>query len=84
MNIFRTDLLTGQTAVITGASRGIGRAIAQSLASAGADIAILDLCSPENAADAVNAVNALGRRAVYYNCNVGDSEQVKETVAQIL
>jgi 3-oxoacyl-[acyl-carrier protein] reductase len=84
MNIFHSDLLAGQTAAVTGGSRGIGRAIALSLASAGADVAILDLCSPEMAADAVNAVEALGRRAVSYTCNVGESDQVKETVAQIV
>ena len=84
MNIFKTDLLAGQTAVVTGASRGIGRAIALSLASAGADVAILDLCSPETAADAVEAAAALGRRAAYYTCNVGESGQVKDTVAQIV
>ena len=84
MNIFQTDLLAGQTAVVTGASRGIGRAIAKTLASAGADVAILDLCTPETAADAVKDVTDLGHRAAYYACNVGESAQVKDTVAQIV
>jgi len=77
-------MLAGQVAVVTGASRGIGRAIASALASAGADVAILDLCSSEAASDAVNAVTGLGRKAIAYTCNVGESEQVKETVAKVL
>ena len=84
MNIFQTNMLAGQTAVVTGASRGIGRAIAVSLASAGADVAILDLCPPEQSADAVNDVTALGRRAIAYSCSVGESAQVQETTAKIL
>lgn len=84
MNIFNTEMLAGKVAVVTGASRGIGRAIAVALASAGADVAILDLCAPEVAADAVNAVAGFGRKAISYTCNVGESEQVKETVAKVL
>ncbi len=84
MNIFSTETLAGQVAVVTGASRGIGRAIALALAQAGADVAILDLCTPETAAEAVADVEACGRRAVAYTCNVGESEQVKETVAAVL
>ena len=77
-------MLAGKVAVVTGASRGIGRAIAAALASAGADVAILDLCAPEVAADAVNAVAGFGRKAISYTCNVGESDQVKETVAKVL
>ncbi len=86
MNIFSTETLAGQVAVVTGASRGIGRAIAVALAQAGADVAILDLCAPETAAvkEAVADVESFGRRAVAYTCNVGESEQVKETVAAVL
>lgn len=84
MNIFNTEMLAGKVAVVTGASRGIGRAIAAALAAAGADVAILDLCAPEAAADAVNAVTGLGRKAISYTCNVGESDQVKETVAKVL
>lgn len=84
MNIFSTETLAGQVAVVTGASRGIGRAIAVALAQAGADVAILDLCAPETAAEAVKDVESCGRRAVAYTCNVGESDQVKETVAAVL
>lgn len=84
MNIFREDMLIGQVAVVTGAVRGIGRAIAVALASAGADVAILDLCSPENAEGAVNEITSLGRRAMFYRCNVGESADVNEVVTAIV
>jgi 2-deoxy-D-gluconate 3-dehydrogenase len=55
--------LTGQTALVTGAARGLGRAIAISLAEAGADVA-LGLRDAASAADLVAEIVALGRRAL--------------------
>lgn len=77
-----TDL-TGKVAVVTGGSRGIGAAIAKKLASMGADIAILDLGNGEIAAEVRAEIEAMGRRAVGYCCNVADFNQTKETVAKI-
>lgn len=77
-----TDL-SGKVAVVTGGSRGIGAAIAKKLASMGADIAVLDLGEGEIAAETRAEIEAMGRRAVGYCCNVADFNQTKETVAKI-
>ncbi|MDQ1550839.1 MAG: hypothetical protein QOD50_261 [Actinomycetota bacterium] len=61
--------LTGQTALVTGAARGLGRAIALSLAEAGADVA-LGLRDTASAADLVRQIEALGRRALPLQMNV--------------
>ena len=61
--------LTGQTALVTGAARGLGRAIALSLAEAGADVA-LGLRDTASAADLVREIEALGRRALPLQMNV--------------
>ncbi len=84
MNIFCETMLSGQVAIVTGASRGIGQATAIALASAGADVAIFDLCSLEEAAETMHAVAELGRRVVFYSCNVGRSEEVGASVAEVI
>lgn len=73
--------LSGKTALVTGASRGIGRAMAQGLAAAGADI-IAVASSAQNAADTVAAVKALGRNAHAIGCDQSDPKAVKAAVAK--
>ncbi len=63
--------LTGKTAFVTGASRGIGRAIAVALAQAGADVAIVARTA-EGLADTADDVMAVGRRAVVIPADVTD------------
>src|SRR5215207_6750741 len=61
--------LTGRRALVTGGSRGIGRAIAEGLARAGADVAVAAR-RKESLADAVAAIEALGRRAAAVEMDV--------------
>ncbi len=72
-----------KTAIVTGASRGIGKAIALRLAKSGYNIAVVDACDLDKSADAVSEVQALGVDAKAYQCNVADFAQVEETVAKI-
>lgn len=71
--------LSGKTALVTGAARGIGRAIAVRLAQAGADVAVCDLDASwleETAA----AIRAAGRRVETFACDVSRADQVEAGV----
>ncbi|HEY6660066.1 MAG TPA: SDR family oxidoreductase [Pyrinomonadaceae bacterium] len=73
--------LTGKTAIVTGGTRGIGRAIGKSLVSAGAKVAITARNEKE-IAGAVAKLNELGNAAGYV-CDVRDYDQVKSVFANI-
>jgi 3-oxoacyl-[acyl-carrier protein] reductase len=75
--------LANQVAVVTGAGRGIGQAIALKLAGAGADVACVDLKS-EFCAETVQKIQALGRKAWSFAANVADAANVETAVEQIL
>jgi len=76
-------MLKGKVAVVTGASRGIGAAVAKKLASLGADLALIYAGNDALAEAAAADCRALGVRAEAYRCDVSDGEAVKETVAKI-
>lgn len=77
-------MLSGKTALITGASRGIGAAIAKKFAEGGANVAIVYQNSDEKA-EAVRAeAESLGVTAKIYKCNVAEFDGCKETVAQVI
>ena len=65
-------LLKGQTALVTGASSGIGRAIALSLGRAGASVVVNFNSKPDEAEIVVAEIRAAGSRALAVKANVGD------------
>lgn len=71
--------LKGKAAMITGAGRGIGFAIARRLAGMGASVCIVDL-NQEDMHRAIEEVTALGARAIGIPCDVSDWEQVQKAV----
>ena len=75
--------LSGRTALITGAGRGIGREIARVLAAAGADIAIAEV-DPATAEDAANEIRGMRGQAYAVACNVRESASVNSAVANVL
>ena len=76
-------LLEGKTALITGAARGIGKAIALKFASEGANIAFTDLVIDENGQATENEIAALGLKAKGYASNAADFAQTEEVVNQV-
>jgi 3-oxoacyl-[acyl-carrier protein] reductase len=77
-------MLRGKNAIITGASRGIGRAVALRFAEAGANIALVYASNDEAAQSVCEAGKLKGVRAEAYRCNVADFEKTKETVKRII
>ena len=67
----------GKTAVVTGGSRGIGRAICEELARGGANVVLCYAGRAEAAQETVTACEDLGAKALAVQCNVADEAQVK-------
>lgn len=76
-------MLKGKVALITGASRGIGRAIAVELASLGADIAIVYAGNHRSAIETKELVEVHGIRAMCFKCDVSDYNEVESMVKSV-
>ena len=74
--------LQGRVALVTGASRGIGQAIAVALARAGVEVAISYRARAEEAAQTVRTLESLGRRALSLQADMASDEQVHHLVAE--
>jgi len=75
--------LTGQVALVTGASRGIGAAIARELGAAGATVVVNYASSPAAAEAVVAEITAAGGKAWSHQANVADEEQVEAMVKAV-
>jgi 3-oxoacyl-[acyl-carrier protein] reductase len=72
--------LTGKTAIVTGGSRGIGRAVCLELAQAGANVVLCYAGNQNAAQETVDACQELGAKVLAVQCNVADADQVKALV----
>lgn len=75
--------LQGKVALVTGGSRGIGRAIALALADDGCDVAINFTSSPQTAEDTCELVRQRGRRSAAYRANIANDDENHAMVAAI-
>ena len=82
--VLRDDALAGKVALVTGAARGIGRAIALELAHAGAHVALNDLDPGEPGAELQRTITALGHQSSLHQADVSDHAAVEAMVRAVV
>ncbi|WP_279222263.1 3-oxoacyl-[acyl-carrier-protein] reductase [Anaerophilus nitritogenes] len=75
--------LEGKTAIVTGGSRGIGKAIALKLADLGANIVVNYTSNPQKAEEVVEEIKKIGREAIALKADVSNSEEVAEFIKEV-
>ncbi|WP_432400636.1 3-oxoacyl-[acyl-carrier-protein] reductase [Wukongibacter sp. M2B1] len=75
--------LEGKTAIVTGGSRGIGKAIALNLAEKGANVVVNYTSSPDKAALVVEEIKTMGREALAIKADVSNSEDVNNLIKEV-
>src|SRR5438105_11520792 len=70
--------LTGRTALVTGASRGIGKAIALALAQAGADVAVSCNTAGNLAEEVCDTIKTMGRKSAFYAHSIDNPAEVEK------
>lgn len=76
--------LEGKIALVTGCNRGIGRAMAEALAEAGADIIGVSSSIALSGSDVEKSINAIGRNFKAYQCDFGDKDSVTNFLQKVL
>ncbi len=77
-------MLKGKTAIVTGGSRGIGKAVALKLAELGADVAVIATSESESAVQTLKELDETGVKAKLYVCDISSESQTKDTVNGIV
>lgn len=75
--------LVGRTAIVTGGAKGIGRGIAEAFAKEGADVAIADIATNDQASLVIEEIKKVERRALFIRTDVADEWQVRTMVESV-
>ena len=83
MSVLQLFNLEGKLALVTGCKRGIGKAMAEALAEAGADIIGVSANMELSGSDIAQSINALGRKFYAYQCDFGDRDSLNSFCKQV-